>query len=123
MTIREAPVRASTHGRDPARFTARIASYTRADRLRRAVRRFLPIFGTGCLVVFIPPHIPWITGFTLTGLVLALQRYRQAGEILELRGGCPECSTEQEIAPPAALPSIQRCPGCGAFLKLEEVEA
>jgi len=123
VTIRETHVRASTHGKQPASFNARIASYTRGDRLRRAVRRFLPIFGVGCLVVVIPPHIPWITGFTLTGLVLALQRYRQAGEILELRGGCPDCASEQALAPPSTLPAIQRCPGCGAFLKLEEIAA
>jgi len=121
VTIREAHVRASTHGKEPARFNARIASYTRGDRLRRAVRRFLPIFGAGCLVIFIPPHIPWITGFTVTGLVLGFQRYRQAVEILELHGVCPDCVTEQKLAPPTALPAIQRCPGCGAFLKLEEV--
>jgi hypothetical protein len=123
VTIREAAVRASTHGKEPARFSARMASYTRGDRARRALRRFLPIFGVGCLVVVIPPHIPWITGFTLTGLVLGLQRYRQAGEILELRGGCPECASEQQLEPPAGLPAIQRCPGCGAFLKLEELAA
>jgi ribosomal protein S27E len=52
-----------------------------------------------------------------------LQRYRQTAEILELRGGCPECANEQAIAPPSALPSIQRCPACGAFLKLEEIAA
>jgi hypothetical protein len=53
--------------------------------------------------------------------VLALQRFRQRREILELSGPCPDCTTEQSLAPPEVLPAIQRCPGCGAFLKLEEV--
>ena len=70
--------------------------------------------------MLIPPHVLWLAGFTLTGSVLALQRYRQQREILEIRGRCPGCAAEQTLVPPATLPAIQRCPGCGAFLKLEE---
>lgn len=87
--------------------------------MRRALRRFLPVFGAGCALLVIPPHVLWLAGFTLTGSVLALQRYRQEREILELCGLCPGCSAVQTLAPPATLPAIQRCPGCGAFLKLE----
>jgi len=121
MEIRDARIRASTHGHAPAELRARIAEYARRDRARRAFRRFLPVFGAAFGVLLIPPHVVWFSLFTLTGAVLAVQRYRQPREILELVGACPECAVEQSLAPPAALPAIQRCPGCGAFLKLEEL--
>ncbi len=121
MVVREAVVRASSYGHEPAQPSARIAEYTRGDRARRAFRRFLPVFGAAFGVLLIPPHVVWWTLFTVTGGVLALQRYRQQREILELSGRCPECSGDQTLRPPDALPAIQRCPGCGAFLKLEEV--
>jgi hypothetical protein len=119
VTIAEVSVRASTYGREPTRLAARIAEYGRGDRLQRALRRFLPLFGVGCALLLIPPHVLWLAGFTLTGSVLALQRYRQEREILALMGLCPGCTAEQTLEPPATLPAIQRCPGCGAFLKLE----
>jgi hypothetical protein len=119
VTIHEVSVRASTYGQEPTRLAARIAEYGHGDRLRRALRRFLPIFAVGCALLLIPPHVLWLAGFTLTGSVLALQRYRQEREILELQGRCPDCKAEQTLEPPATLPAIQRCPGCGAFLKLE----
>lgn len=121
MVVREAVVTASTYGHEPARLSARIAEFARRDRARRAMRRFLPIFGSAFGVLLIPPHVVWWALVTVTGGVLALQRFRQQREILELSGPCPECSASQTLAPPAALPAIQRCPGCGAFLKLEEV--
>jgi hypothetical protein len=121
MVVREVLVRASTHGREPAELRARIAEYARRDRARRALRRFLPVFGAGCGALLIPPHVLWFSLFTITGAVLAMQRFRQPREILELAGACPDCAAEQSLAPPEALPAIQRCPGCGAFLKLEEV--
>lgn len=119
MAIREVSVRASTYGTEPTRLVARIAEYGRSDRLRRALRRFLPIFAAGCALLLIPPHVVWLAGFTVTGAVLAFQRYRQEREILELGGPCPGCEAEQTLDPPALLPAIQRCPACGAFLKLE----
>jgi hypothetical protein len=121
MTIREAAIRASTHGAEPTRLVARIAEYARGDRARRALRRFLPVFGAGCALLLVPPHVLWLAGFTITGAVLAALRYREEREILELVGRCPGCATEQALEPPPALPAIRRCPGCGSFLRLEEV--
>jgi hypothetical protein len=121
MTIVEVGVSASTHGHEPTRLAAKIAEYGRGDRFRRALRRFLPIFGVGCACLLIPPHVPWLLGFTLVGSVLATQRLKQASEILSLAGTCPGCAAEQTLDPPLELPAIKRCPGCGAFLKLERV--
>ena len=120
MTSREVTLRTSTHGFEPARFAARIQEFSKRDRARRALRRFLPIFGAGCAVLVIPPHVVWLIAFTITGSVLALQRYREQREIMDVRGRCPACSGEQALDAPKSLPAIQRCPGCGAFLKLEE---
>jgi hypothetical protein len=120
VTTREVNVRATTHGFEPTRLAARISEFTKRDQLRRALRRFLPIFGLACCVVLIPPHVPWFAAVTIAATVLAFQRYSEQREILELRGACPSCAAEQTLAPPASLPAIQRCPGCAAFLKLEE---
>ena len=73
------------------------------------------------MCLLIPPHVPWLLGFTLVGSVLATQRLKQASEILSLAGTCPGCAAEQTLDPPLELPAIKRCPGCGAFLKLERV--
>ncbi len=121
MTIREAGIRATTHGAEPTRLTVSIAEYGRRDRLRRAVRRFLPIFAAGCVLFLIPPHVVWLLGFSFVGSILATQRYNEVHEYLSLTGPCPGCSGEQKLEPPMKLPAIQRCPGCGAFLKLEEL--
>ena len=120
MITHEVSLRASTHGFEPTRLAARISEFGKRDRARRALRRFLPVFGAGLLMLVIPPHVLWLAAFTLTGSVLALQRYREQREILEMRGPCPACAAEQALPPPSTLPAIQRCPGCGAFLKLEE---
>jgi hypothetical protein len=120
MTLSELALVASTHGKPPTRLRARVAVYARNDRMKRALRRFLPIFGAACAVVLIPPHIPWFLLVSSTGAVLALQRFRQEREVLELGGPCPDCGDEQRFPPPAKLPAIERCPACGAFLKLEE---
>ncbi len=120
MRTLDVPLLASTHGAAPTRLAARVSEYARRDRARRALRRFLPVFGAGCVLLVIPPHVLWLAGFTLAGSLLALQRYRQQREILEIRGACPGCASEQTLEPPASLPAILRCPGCGAFLKLEE---
>jgi hypothetical protein len=120
MDTRDVRLRATTHGFEPSKLAARISEFDKRDRARRALRRFLPVFGAGCVMLVIPPHVLWLAAFTLTGSVLALQRYREQREILEVRGRCPACAAEQALEPPSALPAIQRCPGCGAFLKLEE---
>jgi hypothetical protein len=120
MNVRELELRASTHGKPPTRIRARVAEYARKDRMRRALRRFLPIFGVACGVLLIPPHIPWFLLVSTTAAVLALQRFRQQSEVLGLAGPCPDCGNEQTFPPPAKLPAIERCPACGAFLKLEE---
>ena len=120
MTVREVGLNASTHGKAPTRLRARIAEYDRGDRIRRGFRRFLPIFGCACLVVLIPPHVPWFTIVSITAIVLGLQTYRQTREVLEVDGTCPDCAKVQSFALPPQLPAIQRCAECGAFLKLEE---
>ncbi len=122
MVSRELSLRASTHGFEPAQFAALVHEFSARDRARRALRRFLPVFGAGCAALLIPPHVVWLLAFTATGGVLALQRYREEREILDVRGRCPACAGEQALASPRTLPAIQRCPGCGAFLKLEEPE-
>ena len=120
MITRDVSLRATTHGFEPTRLAARINEFAKRDRARRALRRFLPIFGVACAVVVIPPHVPWITAVTITGAVLAFQRYREERAILDVRGPCPACDAEQTLEALKVLPAIQRCNACGAFLKLEE---
>jgi len=91
----------------------------RRERAARGVRAFLPFFGAGCLLLLVPPHVVWLAIWTTVGVVFGRKRYRQEREYVSLVGNCPDCGKNENQKLPEALPAIQRCAACGAFLKLE----
>lgn len=119
MTTVDLRVRASTYGKDPTELAARAREYTRAERARRGLRAFLPFFGAGCAMLIVPPHVLWLAIWTTVGVVRGRKTFRTERELVSLSGCCPDCGRTAELKPPDALPAIQRCEGCGAFLKLE----
>jgi hypothetical protein len=119
MTTIEVPVSASTYGRAPARYVARVAQYDRRDRLRRAARVFFPLLGVGTLLVVVPPHVLTLAAFTVVASVLGARRLRERSEILSVDGACPDCAAPKTLAVPRGLPAILPCAACGAFVKLE----
>jgi hypothetical protein len=122
LTTLDLTIRASTYGKAPTPIAARIHEFTRAERVRRGLRAFLLCFGPGCAMLVVPPHVLWLLLWTTAGVVLGRKRYRQLREIVSLRGACPDCGKSEDLKPPEALPAIQRCAFCGAFLKLEDTE-
>ncbi|HTO09332.1 MAG TPA: hypothetical protein VMR86_19930 [Myxococcota bacterium] len=122
MTTLDLTIRASTYGKTPTALSARVHEFTRAERVRRGLRAFLPWFGAGCGMLILPPHVVWLATWTTVGVVFGRKRYRQLREFVSLRGACPDCGKTEDLKLPDALPAIQRCASCGAFLKLEDTE-
>jgi hypothetical protein len=123
VTSADVLVRASTYGKTPTHFAARVNDYTQRERMMRGLRAFLPYFGAGCALLFVPPHVVWLATWTTVGLVFGRKRYKQEREFVSLSGNCPECGKTENLKLPEALPAIQRCADCGAFLKLEDPAA
>ncbi|MFI5316536.1 MAG: hypothetical protein ACHQ6T_12610 [Myxococcota bacterium] len=119
MTTADLSVRASTYGKEPTQLSARVNEFTRRERARRGFRAFLPFFGAGCVLLLVPPHVLWLAIWTSVGIVYGRKRYRLEREFVSLAGKCPDCGKEEPRKLPESLPAIQRCPACGAFLKLE----
>jgi len=120
MTTMDVAVRASTYGKTPTDLIARVNEFTRGERRRRGARAALPFFGIGCAMLVVPPHILWLLIWSTVAIFTGRRRYRQEREFLSLAGACPECGqAEPPLDLPEALPAIQRCKSCGAFLKLE----
>jgi hypothetical protein len=119
VLIRELAVRATTYGKPPGALRARVADLDARDRRRRCARAFLPMFGVGCVLLFIPPHL--LSFLTCLGIAstLARRRHRETRLFQSLAGPCPECGTEQDFEPPDRLPHLLRCASCGAFIRLE----
>ncbi len=123
MITADVLVRATTYGKSPTHFAARVNDFTRRERALRGLRAFLPFFGAGCALSFVPPHVVWLALWTTVGVVFGRKRYRQSREFVSLTGDCPECGKHDALKLPDALPAIQRCAACGAFLKLEDTAA
>jgi hypothetical protein len=119
VRIRDIAVRATTYEKPPALLRARVAELDPRDRLRRAARAFFPVFGVGCALLFIPPHLLSFTVCAAIATTRAIRRQRETRLIEALEGPCPGCAVEQRYDPPARLPHILRCPRCGSFLTVE----
>jgi hypothetical protein len=121
MTTLDLTVRATTFGKPPSDFAARVNEFTRRERVRRGARVFLPYFGVGCSLLIVPPHVLWLLLCTTLGFLIGRRRYKLEREFLSLTGTCPDCGKSEALDLPEVLPVIQRCKLCGAFLKLESV--
>ncbi len=72
------------------------------------------------IVMWIPPHFPWIlTAFAL-GLYFAIRFARERYTLSQLEGTCPNCGAAQTIAKPMRLGMPHRiyCPNCHQQLLL-----
>jgi len=122
VTSADVLVRASTYGKTPTHFAARVNDFTQRERMLRGLRAFLPYFGAGCALLLVPPHIVWLATWTTVGIVFGRKRYKQAREFVSLSAAVPRAASREPEAPRCAA-AIQRCADCGAFLKLEDTAA
>ncbi len=122
-TAVERALRATTYERPPTSLTAQLLEYERSERVRRGAAIFLPLFGAALLSLFVPGwHFIGVPGFLILAIVLGRRRLAEATALEALQGTCPSCAEPQHFAAPAEfdLPITLRCPGCSAFVKLED---
>ncbi len=72
------------------------------------------------VVMWIPPHFPWILTAFFLGIFLFVKYIRQRYTLMELEGKCPKCGALQTIKQPTrlALPHRIYCPSCHQGLLL-----
>ena len=117
-------MRATSFGSEPVRMTAAVTTFDRRARLRRAASTF-GLFLLGALLTLPVPglHLLAPPAFLIGGFVLAGRRLRQKLTVGGIVGPCPACGAPQQLpAPqPPRFPATLPCPGCGEFLKLDEL--
>ncbi len=66
------------------------------------------------VVMWIPPHFPWILTAFFLGIFLFVKYIRQRYTLVELEGTCPRCGAPQTLKKPTRLALPQRiyCPSC-----------
>ncbi|MFQ5512918.1 MAG: hypothetical protein ACE5FG_00660 [Myxococcota bacterium] len=125
-TRSELELRATSYGAEPSWVQVRLLGFDRRERVRRAVRTSLPLFGAAVISLPVPGwHLAAVPGFFVASVVLGIRRLRQRQQVESLAGPCPACLQPQGFPAPArlALPCTLRCPGCGEFVKLENPHA
>ena len=76
--------------------TARVIERSASWR-RRATMRSLAWWLLAPVVVWIPPHFPWLLIVLGLGAWGALNRMREFRTLVSLHGACPKCGTEQDF--------------------------
>lgn len=109
------------HGHAATPAVASVILHPRPDRVRRAVRSWLGLWGLALAAVFVPLlHFVLVPGLLVLGVVMGLLRLRERGTIVSARGNCPACGAEQTVAVGAPLLAdvAFRCESCGRPLWL-----
>lgn len=124
MTSDQRKVEASSFGHEPVSMTASVTPFDRPARVRRAAS----IFGLCLLGALLTAPVPGLhlvapPVFLIGGFVLARRRLRQELAIQGIEGPCPACAAPQQLPAPSppTFPATLACPGCGEFLKLDEL--
>ena len=73
------------------------------------------------VVVWIPPHFPWVLLVLVLGAVQAYRRYHEHQTMVGLHGTCPKCGTEQDFSDHGPLRAQRKvtCAHCRWELRLE----
>lgn len=103
----------------PAR--AIVVDRTRGWRISHTLIALLVAWGAIPIVVWLPPHIPWVLGAFGIGVYLAWKYMTQHHTLLSLEGKCPKCGAAQAIAKPLSLRTPQKlaCADCHHDIFLE----
>lgn len=117
-------MQATSFGHGPVRMTANVTVFDRRARLRRA-SAISGLFLLGALLTAPIPglHLFAPPALLIAGFVLARRRLRQELAVGAIEGRCPACGAHQQLSPPdpPSFPATLPCPGCGEFLKLDEL--
>jgi hypothetical protein len=103
----------------PARVT--IERHDKRARTGRALKALGACWGLAVVSVIVPiAHFVLVPGFLVLGIVLALQRGREAASVRAVEGHCPRCNAERTFIASGALRAEMRaqCPVCRNELSL-----
>jgi hypothetical protein len=95
------------------------------ERAKRAVLRLAACWLAIPIVVFIPPHIPWVAIAVIAGPYLARREWVGEYVVRRFEGRCPGCGGGLDLAAGKAirLPMAIDCPHCHRQATLERTEA
>jgi ribosomal protein S27AE len=76
------------------------------------------------VVMWLPPHIPWVLAAFFLGIFFFVKYIRERNTLVELDGTCPRCGAAQTIRKPTRLgvPHRVYCPKCRQMLLLRTTE-
>lgn len=91
-----------------------------AERMLRTAGSLVGCLAAAAVMAFVPPHIPWILGWTGFGFYLAARWAREDVSLLGVRGTCPRCKVAVTLKPGgrAAEERKVHCPECREQLTL-----
>ncbi len=91
-----------------------------AWRLGHALLALAICWGGILVVMWVPPHFPWILTALGLGIFFAVKYARERYTLVELEGACPRCGARQTIAKPTRFgdPHRLHCPHCHQLLLL-----
>jgi hypothetical protein len=118
--VQDVPIWLTLFGAPPTSGVATVVSQARSTRFRRALTALLLCWVLACVVIFVPPHLPWVAASVITGVVLFVRRLREDVRLLRLCGTCPRCGRSHEHAIGGRFRSGRTivCPHCHNQLTL-----
>ncbi|HET7460991.1 MAG TPA: hypothetical protein VFJ82_07075 [Longimicrobium sp.] len=95
--VPEVPARLVFMGGASSEARARVIERSAAWRRSQALKDLLLLLLVP-VVVFIPPHIPWVLLVIGVALFRAFNHNREYATLLSLHGPCPKCGAEQDFS-------------------------
>ncbi len=91
-----------------------------AERALRTGGSLLGGFAAAAAMALVPPHIPWILGWSSAGIYFAVRWAREDVSLLGARGECPRCHQIANLKPGGRAAAERRvhCPHCREQLHL-----
>ena len=73
------------------------------------------------VVMWVPPHFPWVALVLGIGAYRALNRFREHRTLVSLHGACPRCGTEQDFQELGRMkqPHAVHCAHCRWELRVD----
>jgi hypothetical protein len=115
------PARLALFGFPATPALVRVVPRPRAWRLTHGLLALMGCWVLMPVVVFVPPHVPWVLGAFFTGVYLARRRFTEHYTIQRMEGTCPKCGAVRLITKPTRLssPLSLSCPQCHQDINLE----
>lgn len=112
--VRTPPARLDIFGFEPTPARVEVIPRSRRWRVSKALTNLLLAWLAIPIVMFIPPHFPWVLAAFGIGIFRAWGFYKQRFTLVSMRGRCPKCAHELAVEKPTRLGEPHRmvCPNC-----------